>query len=240
MKAGGNMMLKKINNESVTILSAVASGLVVDALYPSISDLLNVIGDVIMEECDVKETTVSIYKAFINVLLVFLVFFMIWKLCTFCIPSYIRLYEIHKKIRYIPKTPSEEITLFYKVFIDTMNFKLDNQLNASTNEDDFYIALNKTLDLSNRLIMATTKYKDPITLNKALLRTANKNQQYLNYRKYINTYELAGTIDILILKLKTLENVYNTLNFKDSFMKKDITDGISRLSDLKQQVPKCS
>ncbi len=230
-------MLKKLNNESVTILSAVASGLVVDALYPSVSNLVNLVGQFIMSKNNVEEWIIDLLSAVINVILIFLIFLMIWRLCTYCIPSYIRFYEIRKKIRYIPKTPSEEITLFYKVFIDAMSFKIDDKLNISSCPDDFYIALNKTLDLSNRLMLATAKHRDPIVLNTAILRTAAKNQHYVNYRKYINSYELNGTIDSLILNLNALKKAYTDLNFDNEFMSNDIENGISHLEKLKQQVP---
>lgn len=230
-------MLKKLNNESVTILSAVASGLVVDALYPSISNLVDIVGNLIMDKNQVDEWVIELSCAGVNVILVFLIFFMIWKLCTYCIPSYIRFYEIHKKIRYIPKTSSEEISLFYKVFIETMSLKIDNKLNISSCHDDFYIVLNKTLDLSNRLILATAKHKDPIVLNIDILRTATKNHHYVNYRKYINSYELNGTIDSLLFNLDELKKAYDTLKFKNEFMINDIANGISRLEELKKQIP---
>lgn len=230
-------MLKKINNESITILSAVASGLVVDALYPSISNLVNLVGKLIMIKNHVDKWIIALSTGIINVILIFLVFFMIWKLCTYCIPSYIRFYEIRKKIRYIPKTASEEISLFYKVFIETMNFKIDNKLQISSCPNDFHIALNKTLDLSNRVILATAKHKDPIVLNTAILRTATKNHHYVNYRRYINSYELKGTIDSLLSNLDDLKKAYDALNFTNEFISNDIEDGIIRLEKLKKQIP---
>lgn len=230
-------MLKKLNNESVTILSAVASGLVVDALYPSISNLVDLVGEFVIDKKMIDEWIIELSCAVVNVILVFLIFFMIWKLCTYCIPSYIRFYEIRKKIRYIPKTSSEEISLFYKVFIETMSFKIDNKLDISSCPDDFYIALNKTLDLSNRVILATAKHKDPIVLNTAILRTATKNHHYVNYRRYINSYELKGTIDSLLFNLNELKKAYTALNFTNEFMSNDIENGILRLEKLKEQIP---
>lgn len=226
-------MLRKLNNESVTILSAVASGLVVNALYPSVSRLFLLYGDLIRVSFGIDKVIINSFCAFIDVVLVFVLFFLTWKFCTYYIPVYIRYYEIRKKIRYVPKSVSEEITSFYKVFVETMKWK-NNTFNYS---DDFFIILNKTIDLGNRLILSTTRRKDPITLNNIALRTFTKNQHYLNYRKYINTYELIATIDVLLDILEKLNEAYTKLNLKDKLMKYDIEEGIKNLKCLKNQIP---
>lgn len=118
-----------------------------------------------------------------------------------------------------------------------MRLKTDN-LDFDTCISDFYITLNKTLDLSNRLILSTTKHKDPIILNYNNIRTHTKNQHYLNYRKYINSYELVATINKLLEILNKLGITRNTLQLNDTSMNRDISNSMERLEELKKQISK--
>ncbi len=226
-------MLKKLNNESVTIISAVASGLIVDALFPSISELLNVIGG-FFENTENKQL-IDLLIASLNVFSVFVLFLVLWRFCTYFLPTFIRFYEKHKKIRYIPKSSSEEITLFYKVFVETTKLEKNSQ-SIYDSSFQFTIMLNKTLDLCHRLILATSHYKNKILLNCKIFRTEDKNQHFLNYRKFINSYDYTATIDVLLKTLQDAKKVYYELNLNSKLMLNDIDNAVECLAELKKQI----
>ncbi len=70
------------------------------------------------------------------------------------------------------------------------------------------------------------------------IRTHTKNQHYLNYRKYINSYELIATINKLLEILNKLGITYNTLKLNDTSMSCDISNSMKRLEELKNQISK--
>lgn len=237
-------MLRKINNESVTILSAVASGLVVDALYPSLTTLMFSIGErtkqISVNDRQLNQyIDVDIIIAIINILLIFLLFLCIWKLCASLIPNYIRFYENRKKMRYVPKTSSEKITAFYKIFVDVTKYKWECNSITSIADPKYYISLNKTLDLCSRLIITITKCKTPIIVDPSIIRSKQQNQNFSNFRRYINIYELIGTIDILLDNLDKLLNitiVHQNQHMNADFIISDINKSIEMLKELKQKL----